>query len=126
MKPASLIACRISLFSVALRHVWFIVAVRHPAKQVCKDRSVGIICLGLKCLFPIMSTFVLYKQLVDVGGVLRLTSPSQSYLHSTSAQKSPESLLPCHRFNRERVADHKATLQTQAVNFSETTTISTH
>lgn len=73
-----------------------------------------------------MSTFVLYKQLGHVGGVLRLTSPSQLYLRSTSAKKKKKSLLPCRRFNRECVADHKATLQTQAVNFSETTTISTH
>lgn len=94
-----------------------------------QDKSVGIICLGLESLIPIMSTRVLYKQLGEVGGVLRLTSASQLYLHSISAKKQkkiPESLLPCHRFNRERVADHKATLQTQAVNFSETTTIRTH
>ena len=29
--------------------------------------------------------------------------------------------MPCHHLARERVADHKATLQTQAVNFNETT-----
>lgn len=34
-----------------------------------------------------MSTCILYKQLGEVGGVLQLTSPSQFYLHSTSAKK---------------------------------------
>lgn len=91
-----------------------------------QDEPVGLICLGLESLIPIMSTCILYKQLGEVGGVLRPTYPSQFYLHSTSAKKFPESLLPGHRFNRERVADHKATLQTQAVNFGETTTIRAH
>lgn len=52
-----------------------------------QDKSVGIICLGLESLIPIMSTRVLYKQLGEVGGVLRLTSASQLYLHSISAKK---------------------------------------
>lgn len=52
-----------------------------------QDKSVGIICLGLESLIPIMSTRVLYKQLGEVGGVLQLTSVSQLSLHSTSAKK---------------------------------------
>lgn len=97
-----------------------------------QDEPVGLICFGLESLIPIMSTCILYKQLGEVGGVLGQTSPCQIYLHSTSnthkkkKKKFPESLLLCHRFNRKQVADHKATLQTQAVNFSETTTIRTH
>lgn len=56
-----------------------------------QDKSVGIICLGLESLIPIMSTRALYKQLGEVGGVLRLTSASQLYLHSKKKKKKSQS-----------------------------------
>lgn len=42
-----------------------------------QDEPVGLICLGLESLIPIMSTCILYKQLGEVGGVLWLTSARQ-------------------------------------------------
>lgn len=114
----------LSVFSVASRHC--VDPLLFSGSLPSQDEPVGLICLGLESFIPIMSTCILYKQLGEVGGVLRLTAPSQFYLHSTSAQKFPESHLSCHRLSRKRVADHKATLQTQAVNFSKTTTIRTH
>lgn len=73
-----------------------------------QDKSVGKICLELEFLISLISTSALYKQLGEVGGVLELTSQRQFYLHSTSAEKFPESPLPCHCFNRKQGADHRS------------------